>query len=162
MCTPVVKPLAVAAMNFGGGRRLPFRTDKGGLVSLSDSHISPQIAVSDLARAVQFYEGALGLKPTGEQHEGTRRYACGDGTTLQIYAAPSHAGKATATVAQWQVADLDAVIAELSEAGVRFERYGPPVLTDTTGVHDSGYGRVAWFKDPDGNTFALEGKAIGA
>jgi hypothetical protein len=28
--------------------------------------------------------------------------------------------------------------------------------TSEKGIHDSGYGKVAWFKDPDGNTFALE------
>jgi hypothetical protein len=44
----------------------------------------------------------------------------------------------------------------VSANGVQFERYAEPVGTDEQGVHDSGYGKVAWFKDPDGNTFALE------
>jgi hypothetical protein len=51
-------------------------------------------------------------------------------TVLHAYEAPAHAGKPTATLARWDV--------------------------DAKGIHDSGYGKVASFKDPDGNTFALE------
>jgi hypothetical protein len=28
--------------------------------------------------------------------------------------------------------------------------------TDVNGIHEVGDGRVAWFSDPDGNTFATE------
>jgi catechol 2,3-dioxygenase-like lactoylglutathione lyase family enzyme len=125
-------------------------------MSLDAFRVSPQIAVSDIARAEEFYEGKLGLARVGDQHEGARTYGCGDGTRLHVYAAPAHAGKATATVARWDLDDLDRTVDELASRGVRFERYGVPVPTDAPGIHDSGYGRVAWFKDPDGNTFALE------
>jgi hypothetical protein len=38
---------------------------------------------------------------------------------------------------------------------VTFERYDEPQLeTDENGIHTLGDGKVAWFKDPDGNTFA--------
>jgi len=123
---------------------------------LSGYTVSPQIAVSDMARAAEFYEGRLGLSPAGDQHDGSRTYACGGGSVLHVYASPSHAGKATATVARWDVDDLERVINELSANGVIFEQYDAPVKTDEKGIHDSGYGKVAWFKDPDGNTFALE------
>ena len=43
-----------------------------------------------------------------------------------------------------------------SDASNAFEHYDEPVKTNAKGIHDSGYGKVAWFKDPDGNTFALE------
>jgi predicted enzyme related to lactoylglutathione lyase len=125
-------------------------------MSLSGYRVSAQIAVSDMARAREFYEAKLGLSPEGDQHEGSRRYACGGGSSLYVYAAPAHAGKATGTVARWDVDDLEWVIGELGAKGVTFEQYDEPVKTDEKGVHDSGYGRVAWFKDPDGNTFALE------
>jgi hypothetical protein len=40
---------------------------------------------------------------------------------------------------------------------VAFQRYDDPVLkTDEKGIHELGDGRVAWFSDPDGNTFAIE------
>ena len=125
-------------------------------MDLGDRRISPQVPVSDMARARDFYEATLGLAPQGVQREGSRAYRCGDGTSLYVYAAPAHAGRSTATVARWDVDDLDAAVAALAARGVRFERYGEPVSTDERGIHDSGYGRVAWFTDPDGNTFALE------
>ncbi|MGH2805147.1 MAG: VOC family protein, partial [Thermoleophilaceae bacterium] len=57
----------------------------------------------------------------------------------------------------WYVADLEQVVDELSANGVIFERYDDPALmTDEKGIHELGDGRVAWFKDPDGNTFAVE------
>ena len=65
--------------------------------------------------------------------------------------------QATATLATWYVADLERVVDELSSSGVRFERYDDPALrADERGIHELGDGRVAWFKDPDGNTFAVE------
>jgi catechol 2,3-dioxygenase-like lactoylglutathione lyase family enzyme len=126
-------------------------------MSLSSYKVGAQIAVSDMARATDFYEGKLGLSPGGDQHDGSRMYPCGGGTWLHVYASPAHAGKATATLAHWDVDDIEQVIDELSSNGVTFEQYDDPVKTDEKGIHDSGYGKVAWFKDPDGNTFALEG-----
>ena len=125
-------------------------------MSLSNYRVSAQIAVSDMAAAQPFYEGKLGLRPTGEQFDGSRTYACGEGTFLHVYAAPDRAGRATSTVARWDVDDIESVVDELAAAGVTFERYRDPVATDAKGIHDSGYGKVAWFRDPDGNTFALE------
>jgi catechol 2,3-dioxygenase-like lactoylglutathione lyase family enzyme len=125
-------------------------------MGLRDCRVSAQIAVSDMARAAEFYGGRLGLPAAGDQPGGGLAYLCGGGTVLHVYLAPAHAGKATATVARWDVDDLERVVGELTANGVVFESYDDPVRTDAKGIHDSGYGRVAWFKDPDGNTFALE------
>jgi catechol 2,3-dioxygenase-like lactoylglutathione lyase family enzyme len=60
-------------------------------------------------------------------------------------------------MATWIVSDLEEVVDALRSNGVIFERYDDPALTaDEKGIHELGDGRVAWFKDPDGNTFALE------
>jgi catechol 2,3-dioxygenase-like lactoylglutathione lyase family enzyme len=126
-------------------------------MSLSSYEVRTSIAVSDLAQATEFYEGKLGLSAGEDQADDSRIYACGGGTSLHVYESPSHAGKATATLAMWHVADLEQVVDELSSNGVRFERYDDPVLkTDQRGIHELEDGRVAWFKDPDGNTFAIE------
>ena len=125
-------------------------------MSLSRYRVSPQIAVTDIERAAAFYEGRLGLSPEGAQRERSRSYGCGVGSSLYVYAAPGHAGKATSTVARFDVDDLPRVVAELQARGVRMEEYDDPVRTDERGIHDSGYGKVAWFRDPDGNVFALE------
>ena len=58
--------------------------------------------------------------------------------------------------AEETVSDVGAVVAEFAAPGVVFERYGGPVRTDERGVHDAGYVKLAWFRDPDGNTFALQ------
>jgi catechol 2,3-dioxygenase-like lactoylglutathione lyase family enzyme len=126
-------------------------------MGLSSYKVSASIAVSDMARAEAFYEGKLGLLGVDHQGDDSHRYACGDGTSLHVYLSPANAGKATATLATWYVPNLEHVVDELSANGVTFERYDEPQLqTDTRGIHSLGVGQVAWFKDPDGNTFAIE------
>ena len=125
-------------------------------MSLSNYNVTASIAVSDMARAVEFYEGRLGLSADGVRLDGSRMYACGGGSALHVYPSPS-AGQTTATLATWHVADLAQVIDELSANGVTFERYDDPALqSDDGGIHQLGDGQVAWFRDPDGNTFAVE------
>jgi catechol 2,3-dioxygenase-like lactoylglutathione lyase family enzyme len=126
-------------------------------MSLSSYKVRTSIAVSEMAWAAEFYEGKLGLSAVEDQPDDSRLYACGGDTSLHVYASPAHAGKATATLATWYVADIEEVVDELASSGVSFERYADPSLkTDEKGIHELGDGRVAWFKDPDGNTFALE------
>ena len=125
-------------------------------MSLSDAKVRTSIAVSDLARAAEFYEGKLGLSAVEERPE-SRVYACGGDTALHVYESPTGAGPASATLATFYVADLEQVVDELASRGVTFERYDDPGLAaDEKGIHDMGDGRVTWFKDPDGNTFAIE------
>lgn len=124
-------------------------------MSLSDSKVNATIAVSDLARAKQFYEGKLGLSPSGGSEEAqVVTYSCGDGSELLVYVS-EHAGKATATVATWEVPDLEQLVDELSSKGVEFEQYDEPLKTDERGILRSEEGIVAWFRDPDGNTVAV-------
>jgi catechol 2,3-dioxygenase-like lactoylglutathione lyase family enzyme len=126
-------------------------------MSLSSYRVRTSIAVSDMAHATGFYAGKLGLSVGEDQSDESRIYACGGDTSLHVYASPAHAGEATATLATWYVADLERVVDELSSSGVTFERYDDPALkTDERGIHELSDGRVAWFKDPDGNTFAVE------
>ena len=49
--------------------------------------------------------------------------------------------------------DLEKAISELRSRGVSFEEYASPKTTD--GIAHLGPNRGAWFKDPDGNIFAL-------
>lgn len=126
-------------------------------MGLSAFEVRASIAVSDIVRAAEFYEGSLGLVSAGPQSDESRVYRCGGGTSLHVYESPGHAGKATATVATWYVTDLETTVRELAVTGVRFERYDdPPLRTDERGIYELGDGRVAWFRDPDGNTFAIE------
>jgi catechol 2,3-dioxygenase-like lactoylglutathione lyase family enzyme len=123
-------------------------------MGLSDQRIGATIAVSDMGRAREFYEGKLGLSPGPMNEEGGAIYLCGEGTTLLVYRS-EHAGKASATVATWEVGDLDQLVDELGSRGIAFEQYDEPLKTDARGIHSFGGHRVAWFRDPDGNVIAV-------
>jgi catechol 2,3-dioxygenase-like lactoylglutathione lyase family enzyme len=124
-------------------------------MGLSDYTVETAIAVSDLERARDFYERGLGLEPVEQDEQGSR-YRCGNGTGIFVYLSEENAGSSTATVAGWFVEDLDATMADLASRGIEFERYDiPGIKTDAGGVFEAGDFRAAWFKDPDGNTFAL-------
>jgi catechol 2,3-dioxygenase-like lactoylglutathione lyase family enzyme len=124
-------------------------------VNLSQAKLSAQIAVSTMARAREFYEGKLGLVPADGAIAGTAAYPCGAATMLYVYESPAHAGKSSATLAQWEVDDVERVVDELTAKGVTFEQYGAPTPTNAKGLHDTGYGTIAWLADPDGNIFEI-------
>ena len=126
-------------------------------MSLSGYELNASIAVSDMARAKEFYEGKLGLSSERAQADGSQIYASGGGASMHVYPSPAHAGMSSATLATWYVNDVERVVDELSSNGVTFEHY-EEVTTDAKGISPrAGGGKVAWFKDPDGNTFAVEG-----
>jgi catechol 2,3-dioxygenase-like lactoylglutathione lyase family enzyme len=126
-------------------------------MSLGNAKVRTSIAVSDISEAAEFYERKLGLRPGAEQSDESRIYACGGDTSLHVYVSPTGASGATATLATWYVPDLDQVVDELASNGVIFDRYDDPVVkTNQKGIHEMDEGRVAWFKDPDGNAFAIE------
>ncbi len=68
-------------------------------MSLVNAQVRATVAVSDMSKAVEFYEGTLGLSPQDvDGMSEVRIYPCGEGSLLQVYAS-EHAGTATATVA---------------------------------------------------------------
>ena len=127
-------------------------------MSLSDSPVGAAIAVSDMDRAKEFYEGKLGLSGGDDQGDGGHTYPCGGGTSIHVYPSPDNAGKSGATLAAWTVDDLNATVGELAAKGVTFQQYGEPFNTDEKGIARFGDEGVAWFKDPDGNTLAVGGQ----
>jgi catechol 2,3-dioxygenase-like lactoylglutathione lyase family enzyme len=127
---------------------------------LSRYHLRTSIAVSDIQTAVAFYEGKLGLPvlrsaPSAHIADGSRIYGSGGGPALNVYQSVT-AGKTAATLATWYVDDIDEIVDELAASGVEFVRYDQ-YDHDPKGITTrAGGGRIAWFQDPDGNTFALE------
>jgi catechol 2,3-dioxygenase-like lactoylglutathione lyase family enzyme len=103
---------------------------------------------TDLARSRGFYEGVLGLavvedSPFAVAFPGLRVTKV-DELTPQPF-----------TVVGWGVADIAATVETLTARGVVFTRYDG-MGQDASGVWTSPSGaRIAWFKDPDGNTFAV-------
>jgi catechol 2,3-dioxygenase-like lactoylglutathione lyase family enzyme len=121
-------------------------------MTLSGHKLNTSIAVSDMARASAFYEDKLGLAVTSSGADGSKIYE----SALHVYPSPANAGMSAATLATWYVDDVDRAVDELAAAGVTFEHY-EGITTDDKGVSPrAGGGKVAWFKDPDGNTFAIE------
>jgi catechol 2,3-dioxygenase-like lactoylglutathione lyase family enzyme len=126
-------------------------------LDLTTCPIGPVAAVSDLPRARAFYEGVLGLRPGTEMGgDAVVMYPCGEGSQLVVYLSPQHAGKSTATLAGFMVGDVERAVADLTARGVTFEVYDEP-KTDERGIMDAGSFKAAWFRDPDGNTYAING-----
>ena len=127
---------------------------------LSTYQLRTSIAVSDIQAAVAFYEGKLGLQvlqsgPSANIADGSRVYGSGGGPALNVYQSVT-AGKSPATLATWYVDDIDQIVDELVSSGVEIVRYDE-FEHDAKGITArAGGGRIAWFQDPDGNTFALE------
>jgi catechol 2,3-dioxygenase-like lactoylglutathione lyase family enzyme len=125
-------------------------------MALSDYRVIPAIAVSDMGRAREFYEGKLGLVSGGERPDGGIRYPCGEGSSIHVYPSPANAGKSTATLAGFAVGDVEAAVDELTARGVTFEQYDlGSIKTDEKGIARIGDATSAWLKDPDGNILAL-------
>jgi catechol 2,3-dioxygenase-like lactoylglutathione lyase family enzyme len=117
---------------------------------LRDKDAIANLAVKDLSKAKQFYEGTLDFDPVGREGDEVIVYRSGN-TTFNVYRS-KEAGTNKATALTWRVGDtVKAVAQALKAKGVTFEHYDMPGLTLEGDVH-VGYGmQVAWFKDPDGN-----------
>jgi extradiol dioxygenase family protein len=117
---------------------------------LADKNAMAAIAVKDIAVAKKFYEGTLGLKPSGVEGPGVKTYRSGN-SVIVVYQS-QFAGTNKATSATWGVGDeIEAIVRTLKNAGVAFEHYDLPGLRREGDIHFAGDFRAAWFKDPDGN-----------
>lgn len=78
------------------------------------------------------------------------------GTLLRVTKAQNFT-PSQATVLGWEVPDIAGAVGELVARGVVFEQFNLPFLPqDALGIWTAPNGdRVAWFKDPDGNTLSL-------
>jgi catechol 2,3-dioxygenase-like lactoylglutathione lyase family enzyme len=124
-------------------------------MGLNDGSVGAAIAVADMSRAIEFYEGKLGLLSSGDDLDGGRTYQCGSGTTLHVFPSPL-ARASGATAAGWVVEDVEGTIDELNAKGVTFEQYSDgPFVTDERGLARMGDRVGAWVKDPDGNVLAI-------
>jgi predicted enzyme related to lactoylglutathione lyase len=99
--------------------------------------------VSDLDAAKAMYTALLGAPPTAD----SPYYVGFDAEGQHIGLVPGGGSQGeTAPVAYWQVADIEAKLAEVTAAGA----------TVKEPAHDVGGGRlVATFTDPDGNVLGV-------
>lgn len=60
------------------------------------------------------------------------------------------------TILGWQSIDIERDVRELTARGVKFERYDYMGPQDELGIWTAPSGaKIAWFKDPDGNTLSI-------
>ena len=109
------------------------------------------LPTTDYARARSFFEGVLGL-PWREDGPHASVYGL-QGGSLRVTKVEAFEPQPF-TVLGWQVHDIRATVKELAAKGAKFERYGF-LDQDELGIWTTPGARVAWFKDPDGNTLSV-------
>lgn len=112
------------------------------------------VAVRDLGKARQFYEGKLGLRLTDQQEQEALTFEAGKAKLL-VYRS-EYAGSNQATAATWLIGnDMEKVVQTLKGKGIAFEHYNMPGMMLKGDIHVADGMKAAWFKDPDGNIHAL-------
>ena len=121
-------------------------------VSLGGADLIAFVPTKDMAKARPFYEGMLGLPVEGESPVACAFRA--GGVLLRVIAV-EQLTPFPFTLLGWSVEDIATTVGGLTARGVAFERF-EGIEQDELGVWRSpGGARVAWFKDPDGNTLSL-------
>ena len=120
---------------------------------LSEGRVDAAIPASDLDRARGFYSEKLGLTPAREGPDGLM-YECADRSRFLLF---QSRGKASGDHTQmgWEVADVEAEVADLKSRGVVFEEYDLPGIKTVDGIATVGDSKGAWFKDSEGNLLSL-------
>jgi methylmalonyl-CoA/ethylmalonyl-CoA epimerase len=120
---------------------------------MSASALGPlgQIAytVSDVGRAVAFYRDGVGLKLLFEAPPGLAFFDCG-GIRLMLSRPEGDFKPGSSAVMYFRVSDIESTQRALRDRGVPF--VDEPHLIARMPDHELW---MCFFKDPDGNTFAL-------
>ena len=107
---------------------------------------------NDYDQARAFYVGKLGCEFVS-QDQFALVVTLG-GHMIRIAKIPNFT-PAQGTVLGWAVGEIDAVVGWLQERGVKLEKY-PFVQDQKRGIWTTpDGGKVAWFKDPDGNVLSV-------
>ena len=118
---------------------------------LGSTNIVAFVPTKDPVKAKAFYEGVLGLRFVKD--DGFALVMDANGIMVRI--AKAEFTPAPFTILGWQVNDIEKMAAEMQAKGVRFERFGF-FEQDQLGIWTApGGDKVAWFKDPDGNTLSI-------
>jgi catechol 2,3-dioxygenase-like lactoylglutathione lyase family enzyme len=120
---------------------------------LGTSTASATFAVRDLAETKKFYGELLGLDVNEAYGGGILQIHVTGGTEVLIYAKDDHT-PAGFTLLTFHVDDIRAIVGELTERGVQFERPDGLDLDDLGILHAPGHD-AAWFTDPSGNVLSL-------
>ena len=110
------------------------------------------VLTKDYERARAFYEGTIGF-----QFISLDQFALvmNTGKNMIRIVKDKKFTPLQSTVLGWEVENIEAIVAGLKEQGVTFEDY--PFIEDRELRiwNAPGGGKVAWFKDPDGNVLSV-------
>lgn len=119
---------------------------------LSSKPIIAFLPTTDYELSRPFFRDKLGLRLVSE--DGFAMVFDAHGTMLRVIKLRDLSPQKF-TVLGWEVEDIAAELDGLVKAGVTFEHYGLP-NQDERGIWSApGGAKVAWFKDPDGNTLSI-------
>lgn len=119
---------------------------------LGTTDIIAFVPTKDSAKARAFYEGILGLHFVND--DGFALLFNANGIMIRIAKAQQFT-PVQYTILGWQVKEIEKVVSRLQEQGVHFQRFGF-FQQDELGIWTAPNGdKVAWFKDPDGNTLSV-------
>jgi len=107
------------------------------------------VPVSDLDRAVAFYQDVLGMRHLFSAPPGLAFFNC-DGVRLLLDAAAESPANTYSSIIYYKVADLNEAVATLKERGARFAQ--EPELVAKMPDHELW---MAFLHDPDENMLAL-------
>ncbi len=121
---------------------------------LANKDVAANIPVKDMAKAKKFYEDTLGLKEVDRFGDEVVTFRSGKSDIL-VYRS-EFAGTNKATAMTWTLGDdIEKTVKELKSKGVSFEHYDMPGLKLDGDIYVGDGMKVAWFKDPDGNTLCV-------
>jgi catechol 2,3-dioxygenase-like lactoylglutathione lyase family enzyme len=123
------------------------------LLMLNDKKIVAFVPTLDFDRARAFYVDLLGLHFV--HNDGFAMVLDANGTMIRVAKVQSDFKPAIFTILGWEVAAIETEVAALTAKGVVFERYGFFEQDDLGIWAAPGGSKVAWFKDPDGNTLSV-------
>ncbi len=120
---------------------------------LKKSNAFSGFSVDNIEKAKDFYGKVLGLDVT-ESTMGVLELHMNGGSKILIYPKPNHT-PATFTILNFPVKNIENAVDDLTDAGVRFEKYDGELKTDEKGIFRRGGPLIAWFKDPAGNILSV-------
>ena len=122
------------------------------MTTLSQAKIIGFIPSTDLEASLAFFKDTLGLLLTREDE-----YALEfdiSGAKLRITKVAEFT-PANYTILGWEIPDIESAVTALMKKGVHFEKFAGLPQNELCICSFPGGSKVAWLKDPDGNTLSL-------
>lgn len=122
---------------------------------LNTNAVVSSFSVNNLNKAKDFYTKILGLELVGDKM--ALQFSLKNGGKMFIYPKENHE-PATFTVLNFIVDDIDIAVDELTEQGIKFEKYkgfNQDKKLIARGIKANEGPDIAWFKDPSGNILSV-------